>query len=253
MWFRRGKQKTLVERYTEELTSITSQIHRLDQKLKSSQQASDKLQWQLGLYGAISAVAISAYVHWYYASVWLYPLASAGATIFFVILAKGVAARIDQWTRERQARQLDSLRALHQQKLNKLKEETNFHATNSVIQRFSQGEDQSDDAMLLMDEEINKKYHELKDLQEELNQFRKPGGSKDKQERDKWFDKVLNVLAGGDIPRPIICKKCQRQSGAYRVGNEPLAYICPLCGWQEPPKETAAAKDESQETRQVNL
>ncbi|AQZ15669.1 LNP1 (YHR192W) [Zygosaccharomyces parabailii] len=247
MWFRSSKKKTLVERYTEELTSITSQIHRLDQKLKSSQQASDKLQWQLGFYGAIIALSVSVYVHFYYASVWLYPLASAGATFVFVVLTKGVASRVDQWTRERQARQLDSLRALHQQTLNKLKEETNFHATNSVIQRFSQGEEQSDDAMLLMDEEIGKKYQELKDLQEELNQFRRAGNSKDKQERDKWFDKVLNVLSGGDIPRPIICQKCKKQSGAYRVGTGPLIYICPLCGWREPPNGASARPEECQE------
>ncbi|CAR26382.1 hypothetical protein ZYGR_0H01900 [Zygosaccharomyces rouxii] len=236
MWLR-GKRKTLVEKYTEELTDITSQIHQLDQKLKSSQEASDKLQSQLNYYGLATAALVLGYMHMIYHSVLPYSIASAIATLALAGLIKSLASKIDQWQRERQSRRLNRLRASHQQKLNKLKEETNFHATNSVIQRFSQGEDQTEDAMLLMDDEIVKKYQELKNLQEELNQFRKTGNSKDKQERDKWFDKVLNVLAGGDIPRPIVCTQCHKHSGAYTVGDGPLVYICPLCGWREPPLE----------------
>ncbi|GAV52361.1 hypothetical protein ZYGR_0AG03520 [Zygosaccharomyces rouxii] len=243
MWLR-GKQKTLVERYTEELTNITSQIHQLDRKLKSSQEASDNLQSQLTYYGLATSVLVLSYMHWIYRCFLPYSILSAITTLALTGLIKSLASRASQWQRERQSRKLSRLRASHQQKLNKLKEETNFHATNSVIQRFSQGEDQTDDAMLLMDEEIGKKYQELKKLQDELNQFRKTGSSKDKQERDKWFDKVLNVLAGGDIPRPIVCTQCHKHSGAYCVGDAPLAYICPLCGWREPPLKEKNEEDE---------
>ncbi|GCE97339.1 hypothetical protein ZYGM_004894 [Zygosaccharomyces mellis] len=243
MWLR-GRKKTLVERYTEELTNVTSQIHQLDRKLKSSQEASDKLQSQLSYYGLATSILVLSYMHWIYQSVLPYSIASTLATLVLTGLIKNIASRTSQWQRGRQTRKLSRLRASHQQKLNKLKDETNFHATNSIIQRFSQGEDQTEDAMLLMDEEIGKKYHELKKLQEELNQFRQTDNSKDQRERDKWFDKVLNVLAGGDIPRPIVCTQCHKHSGAYCVGNAPLAYICPLCGWREPPLQEKTSDED---------
>lgn len=253
MWLG-GKKKTPVERYTEELTNITSQIHQLDRKLKSSQQASDKLQVQLTYYGLAISILVSGYTHWNYRTALPYSIANGIATLVIVGLMKTLASRTDKWHRERQSRQLNRLKASHQQKLNKLKEETNYHATNSVIQRFSQGEDRTDDAMLLMDEEIGKKYEELKKAHEELNQFRKTGSSKDKEEREKWFDKVLNVLAGGDIPRPIICTKCHKHSGAYSVGEVPLEYICPLCGWREPaPHDKEETKQEKASNDQAKV
>lgn len=234
IWLR-GKQKTTVERYTEELTNITSQIHQLDKKLKSSEESNDKLQSQLNYYGLATAVLAFSYKYWI--CEYRFPSAMGLAIVPLVVtgLIKVIASWINQWLKERQIRKLDSLRALHQEKLNKLKEETNFHATSSVIQRFSQGEDQTDDAVLLMDEEIGKKYRELQELQQELNQFRKTGNADDKKERDKWFDKVLNVLAGGDIPRPIICSQCHKHCGAYHLADASMVYVCPLCGWREPP------------------
>lgn len=230
-----GSKKTLVQKYTDDLSHITSQIHELDGKLKRSQVSMDNLQSQLTYYGSGLIISLFAFLYWEYNGNWFVVFTGFVIGVFVTALSKWSAYKVYQWIRERQSLKLGKLRAVHQEKLEKLKEETNYHATNSIIQRFSQGEDQSEDAMLLMDEELKSKYEELNVLKDELAQFRQNDSLKDKQERDKWFDKVINALAGGDningMSRPIVCNKCKRQTGAYRMGNRPLQFVCPFCGW----------------------
>lgn len=252
-----GTKKTLVQKYTDDLSHITSQIHELDGKLKRSQVSMDDLQSQLTYYGSGLIISVFAFLYWKYNGNWFIVITGFVISIFFTALSKWSAYKVYQWIRERQSRKLGKLRAIHQEKLEKLKEETNYHATNSIIQRFSQGEDQSEDAMQLMDEELKSKYEELNNLKDELAQFRQNDSLKDKQERDKWFDKVINALAGGDnvngVPRPIVCNNCKRQSGAYHLGNRPLQYICPFCAWSVNENEgnhQAIVKDSSPKNHQ---
>lgn len=230
-----GSKKTLVQRYTDDLSQITTQIHELDGKLNRSQKTMDKLQSYLTYYGVAYLICVLAYLYWTTKGKWVLLAVGMIVCVLLLGLIKYSAYRTYLWFRSRQSRKLGKLRALHQKKLEKLKEETNYHATNSIIQRFSQGEDHSEDALLLMDEELKNKYKELSNLKEELAQFRQDDRLKDKKERDKWFDKVINAVAGGDSVSgmflPIVCPKCKGQTGLYHLGNRAFKYVCPLCGW----------------------
>lgn len=230
-----GSKRTLVQRYTDELSQITAQIHELDRKLKKRQVTMDNLQSHLTYYGSGITASVFAYLYWKCEGSWLMPSMGVIGCIVLLTVIKYGAYRVDQWVRDRQSIKLGKLRALHQKKLERLKEETNYHATNSIIQRFSQGEDQSEDAMVLMDEELKNKYKELHNLKDELAHFRQDDRLKDKHERDKWFDKVINAVAGGDTVNgmflPVVCPKCKGQTGLYHLGNRSFKYVCPFCGW----------------------
>lgn len=211
----------------------------------------DQLQSHLTYYGSGLTASVFAYAYWKFEGSWVLLFACVIGCVAFLIVVKYGAYRVDQWMRDRQSVKLGKLRALHQKKLEKLKEETNYHATNSIIQRFSQGEDQSEDAMLLMDEELQDKYKELHNLKEELAHFRQDDRLKDKHERDKWFDKVISAVAGGDTVNgmflPVVCPKCKGQTGLYHLGNRAFRYVCPLCGWV-----IDSTSEESKETPNTN-
>lgn len=195
----------------------------------------DSLQSHLTYYGTALIMCTFAYVYWKYNESWVYMIVGVLLTILVVGTCKWSAYKIDNFVRRKQSTQLAKLRASHQEKLEKLKEETNYHATSSIIQRFSGGEDQTEDALTLMDEELKGKYEELNELKEELAELKQEDTLKNEKERDKWFDKVINAVAGGDdfnkMIVPIICSNCKGQTGAYRMLNRPLQYVCPLCGW----------------------
>lgn len=245
-----GSKRTLVQRYTDELSQITTQIHELDNKLKRRQITMDHLQSHLTYYGSGITASVFAYLYWKYDGNWLLLAMGLLGCIVLLAIVKYSAHRVDQWLRGRQSAKLGKLRAVHQKKLEKLKEETNYHATNSIIQRFSQGEDQSEDAMILMDEELKDKYKELHTLKEELAQFRQDDRLKDEHERNKWFDKVINAVAGGDTVNgmflPVICSNCKRQTGLYHLGNRAFKYVCPVCGWKVDNSPEASEKPEGQ-------
>nr|CAO98814.1 hypothetical protein [Nakaseomyces delphensis] len=230
-WF---SKKSLVQRYTADLSQITQQIHELDQSIKNRQASVGKLQGQITYMGITFIMVLVAYVHLEYHNT----IISSGCAIcslVILILFKWLVYRLYAKYHQYKLKRLAYLRGVHQKKLDKLKEETNFNATHSIIQRFSSGETQSEDAMILMDEEMSKKYNELNELQKQLTELRQNESKlKDPKERDVWFDKVLGVLSGGDemAPRPIICPQCNEHTGAYRLANRPLRYVCPNCSFK---------------------
>ncbi|QLG73067.1 hypothetical protein HG535_0E01510 [Zygotorulaspora mrakii] len=230
-----GSKKTLVQRYTDELSEITSQIHDLDRKLEKSQLYIDRLQSHLTYYGAAITICTFAYLYWKYEDNWIYVIVGIVTTILLIGICKWGTYRVHDFIRRNQSKKLARLRARHQEKLEKLKEETNYHATNSIIHRFSGGDDQSEDTLKLMDEELKGKYEELNDLKKELAQLRNDDTLKTQTERDKWFDKVINAIGGGNdfskMMVPIVCGNCRAQTGSYRMLNRPLNYACPICGW----------------------
>lgn len=251
-----GSKKTLVQRYTDDLSQITTEIHELDRKLRTSQQVMDYLQSELTYYGSGLTISVFAYSYWRWDGNWFGLAASVAASLVLLVLIKYTAYKAGQWNRNRQSRKLAKLRASHQEKLERLKEETNYHATSSIIQRFSQGEDQSEDAMILMDEELRNKYKELSQLKEELAHFKQDDRLQDKKERDKWFDKVINALAGGDTVNkmflPIICPECKVQTGVYHLGNLAFKYVCPQCGCSIDTSKGQASKQLEKQAEEVS-
>lgn len=234
-------KRTVVQRYTQDLSQITSDIHILEKNLQSGQLTNDSIQSSLTKYGLSIIVLILSYVYvnptkcfrnWTPA-IRLSVVSVIG--IIILILIKWISSYLYGKYQSYQYKKLNKLKGIHQKKLNELKKETNFHETNSIIQRFSSGEDQSEDAMILIDEELKDKYVELTNLKKELEMLKQKDDDQklNKDEKDVWFDKVIGVLAGGNdldnLPKPIICPNCQKHSGAYRILGKPILYICPYC------------------------
>lgn len=254
--FKGQSQDKLIKKYTKDLAEITSRIHYLEQGLKKNQSVLNQWQRQLNFYGPSTLLLLSSAVYMAYTrhnrlTLVLY----LAVSIVVFILLKILLNKWFAFRAQRSMRKLDQLRASHQEKLETLKKETNFYSTNSLIQRFSSGETQSEDAMTLMDEELNSKYKELQDLQKELHTLREDesNGLHKNEEREKWFDKVLGVLSGGDLNldnqlKPIVCSQCGQHTGSFMVVNKPLKYVCPLCNWTYDSDE----KREEEVTEEVN-
>ncbi|SCV99347.1 LAFE_0A01178g1_1 [Lachancea fermentati] len=235
--FRRQDQESLIKEYTKDLASITSKIHQLDQSLKRKDVTQSKWQRRLNLHGMSAIVLLNAVNYIQIGSRQIFALYAVLSIAFFILL-KWLLRCWFNFSNERTIKKLDQLKVDHQEKLENLKQKTHFYSTNSLIQRFSSGEQQSEDAITLMDEEMKNKHEELDKLQKELENLKKQGDSSESQEqREKWFDKVLGVLSGGDIQldrqiKPIVCAECGKSTGCYTVLGAPLKYVCPLCGWK---------------------
>ncbi|CCC67187.1 hypothetical protein NCAS_0A06290 [Naumovozyma castellii] len=258
-----SSSKNLVQKYTQDLSEITSQIHELERTLQSRQQLLNSFQSYLTYYGSSIIVCLVAYFYWSQTLMQVRSITWFILSLGLLVGIKLMSYKVDTWLRGRQQRRLSKLRAVHQQKLDKLKQDTNFHETNSIIQRFSSGANQSEDAMTLMDEELKLKYDELNNLKNELHQLQLENGKdaqneKSKKKNDIWFDKVIGVLAGGNdlsnIPKPVICSNCKRHAGSYRLINKPLQYVCPFCGVTTTDKaESPTIEHSSQESTKTNV
>ncbi|CAI4064152.1 hypothetical protein SKDZ_08G2370 [Saccharomyces kudriavzevii ZP591] len=240
-WIRGTRNdKDFVTKYTADLSQITSRIHQLDVALKKSQSILNQWQSNLTFYGVAFTVLTLSYTYWKHHGYWPYLVISAVLCLGSLILIKWALTKLYAFYNNNRLRKLGKLRAVHQKKLEKLKEETHYNATSSIIQRFSSGEDQNDDAVVLLDDELNAKYQELNSLKSELEKFKKESHVKGlkKEESDAWFDKIIGVLAGGNelnstnslSPfRKIVCPQCHWKSDCYRLANKPILFVCPQC------------------------
>ncbi|SCU80795.1 LANO_0B01178g1_1 [Lachancea nothofagi CBS 11611] len=235
--FRAQSQESLIKQYTHDLASLTSKIHQLDQSLKKKDVGKAKWHKWCYLYGSSLLALFNAVLYLQLADKHFVIASLIVSVIVFVFLKWG----IDKWYEfftQRTLRKMDQLRAAHQEKLEALKQKTHFYSTNSLIQRFSSGEHQEEDAVTLMDEEMKTKYDELHKLRQELATFQKQENPQESQvQRDKWFDKVLDVIGGGDVKlesqvKSIVCGKCEKHAGSYRIAGLRLQYVCPLCNWR---------------------
>ncbi|AMD22103.1 HGL237Wp [Eremothecium sinecaudum] len=252
--FRPKSKEQVISKYTKNLASITSRIHDLEVRLKNNDSLYDAWNKRLNFYGISFLVLVVTVVHAKEKNMALTMMAIVGSILLILGLKKMFAALID-YRRSRISGKLDIARAAHQETLEELKKETNFYSTNSLIQRFSSGESQSEDALLLMDEELSSKYKELNNLKNELAQLKEQANgmvTSDTQEvTDKWFDKVLGVLSGGDVPSslsivPIKCQKCGYHAGCYISPNWAWKYVCPMCAFYQENKQPSASVVERQ-------
>ncbi|SMN19136.1 similar to Saccharomyces cerevisiae YHR192W LNP1 Putative protein of unknown function [Maudiozyma saulgeensis] len=235
-------KRTVVQRYTQDLSQITGEIHVLEKNLQQGQITINRIQSQLTTYGLMVSGVVMAYVYmeriFPYWSVPVCLTMTFISCIIMLLSLKWLFSLMYGKYQTYQNKKLNKLKAIHQKKLNELKKETNFHETNSIIQRFSSGEDQSEDAMILVDDELKEKYSELQNLKNELESLKQKENQTglNKDEKDVWFDKVIGVLAGGNnldnLPKPIVCPNCKKYSGAYRIIGKPLLFICPYCQYK---------------------
>ncbi|CCE65386.1 hypothetical protein TPHA_0L00300 [Tetrapisispora phaffii CBS 4417] len=234
--FGRREDTSLVDRYTKELTEITGSIHALEAKSSDNEARVKHLQRQLTFYGVafcvlrVSYVMVNSGVHTLYDRT---VLLNVVVCMLGVVCAKLGLGRVDEYVRHRRIVRIDELRSQHAARLEAFKKDTDFNLTSSIIKRFSSGANESDDIVLLLDDEIRGKYEELDDLKTELIALEKNDKLKDAKERDKWFDKIINSLAGdsdlGHRYAAIQCGKCQQFTGCYRLAGGPLHYKCANC------------------------
>ncbi|CEP60969.1 Lnp1p LALA0_S02e03796g [Lachancea lanzarotensis] len=245
--FKAQSQESLIKQYTQDLARITSQIHELDKRLKQKDVGKSLWHRRFYLHGSGILALINAVL---YAQLTDKHFVIA-SLIISVLIILSLKSGIDRWydfSKQRTLRKVERLRAQHQEKLETLKQKTHFYSTNSLIKRFSSGQQEEEDAVTLMDEEMRTKYEELDKLKRELADFQKQQGNPQESEvqRDKWFDKVLDVIAGGEMKndsqfKPVMCGKCKKHTGSYTIPGTTLRYVCPLCGWRYESKEKASS------------
>lgn len=237
-WFSNRGKNNVINKYTKDLAEITSKIHYLDQKLKTNDQSLAHFHKLINFYGLSLVVLILSVIYVYYRN-YIFLVIGCIPCILFIILSKFLLNKGFDIQRRRSLKKIDELRVLHQEKLESLKKDTDFYSTTSLIQRFSSGEYSAEDVSTLMDEELQEKYQELKKLKEELSVLKKNNklGTDISDEREKWFDKVFDVLSGGDLSlqnrlKPIICSKCNEHNGCFIVSNSSWKYDCPSCHYK---------------------
>ncbi|CDO92204.1 unnamed protein product [Kluyveromyces dobzhanskii CBS 2104] len=235
----RNDVKKLVQRYNKDLSLITNKIHDYETKSRGIEEKAKKVRAATTYYYLTLLMCIIAYVYLKYR-----PASAVLSTIIglaLLICLRIAITRFYMLLSKKYESRLSALRSLHQDKMEELKQKTNFYYTNSLIQRFSSGESGSDDMMLLMDDEVKMKHEQLEKLKLELDQLRKDETPKkqDFEAREKWFDKALGLLAGGDDLKSlqpsmslISCSQCKKSFGCYSVVGVPFRYVCPNCGFK---------------------
>lgn len=139
----------------------------------------------------------------------------------------------------RKEKKLEFLKLKHQEKIDELKESTNFHKANELLARFSTGEDlqqlEKEAGEVL---EKRRKYlqliHEGESQSEALKKLNLGNGD---GKTKALYDSVLNKLLGEDEMDAnhryaLICENCFQHNGLAPPGMLPLyvKYICPKCG-----------------------
>ncbi|CCH61533.1 hypothetical protein TBLA_0E04810 [Henningerozyma blattae CBS 6284] len=232
MFFR--KKKPVLEQYTNDLKTITKTIHKLENKLRRKRYFNDNLNLYILWYGSLVILLCQCLLYFYYHTTsFKINCLSIFISIIILYLLRLLLFKINEWSIKRYSLKLVSLKERHQLKINELKNETNFNMTNIIINRFSSGDSKAEDAIELIDDELKEKKLQLENLEKNLRLLE---SQKDKLSEDKWFDKVISTLAGGnDINNmfvPEVCKKCGCFNGVFKLANREVHWVCPDCKFE---------------------
>ncbi|CCK72884.1 Lnp1p KNAG_0M00310 [Huiozyma naganishii CBS 8797] len=243
-----GSRKGVVQRYTEDLVRIAAQIEDVEQQLKSLDRRVSRWRRSVSSYGASLTALYASYMYYTSGAQWMLALAALLAgTLVLVLYNLGMRSGAG-WIRSYKMRRLAQLRGKHESTVDKLKEETQFNATSSLLQRFQNG----DDALQVVDTELSLKYDELQQLKDELTQLQTGKQQATKEQNDVWFDKVIGLLAGGNdvqgMPHieKVVCPECDRFAGLYRLPKGDWQYMCPFCNHRTPSHDVEGATAEEE-------
>lgn len=134
----------------------------------------------------------------------------------------------------RKQNRTQQLKEEYQEKLDYLKEKTNFDRTKELLVRYSGGEDIRD-----LEKEVNetkmKRQQMMKKIEDEQAETEKLMQNGEK--RTPKYDGLLDMVLGQDEMSPdrryaLICKNCHQHNGLAPPGQLPedVQYICPRCG-----------------------
>ncbi|GME73953.1 unnamed protein product [Ambrosiozyma monospora] len=149
---------------------------------------------------------------------------------------------------------LNALKDQHKEKLDELKEQTNFYKTNELLTRFSNGEDFKE--LELQAREIEKKKQEYLKL---IKEGKLPNPSKlaaangdSSDGGNKIYDGFLKFMLGEDELSPdaryaLICCNCFQHNGLAppNVLPQKVKYICPKCGFLNGNEEEKKEKEKA--------
>lgn len=132
---------------------------------------------------------------------------------------------------------VEHLKTQHQEKIEELKNKTNFQSTQALLNRFADG----GDVNAQLDEELLEKQKQL----EEIKQLSLQGNNEAQrfnaypatQARHHWYDSIIDLVVGADELSPnnryaLICINCSSHNGLAPPGRKPeyVKYVCPRCG-----------------------
>lgn len=138
---------------------------------------------------------------------------------------------------------IEILKAQHEEKLNVLKDQTNFDKTRDLLARFSDGEDIK---------ELEKQVDEIRQKKEQYLKMINEGQAQDKvfadikkNETGGIYDNLINAILGENELDPnkryaLICSNCLNHNGLAPPGKLPseVKYICPKCNVLQGSEET---------------
>jgi hypothetical protein len=142
---------------------------------------------------------------------------------------------------------IESLKTQQRQKIEDLKERTNFYKTKALLDRFD-SESQQHELELEQQVQRERELQELHEaqqaqkLQQQLQtQFQQQTliqPHNQPQFQPTWFDRLLDkIIVSGDDSNnryALICANCKSHNGLAGLGELPeqVIYICPHCGYK---------------------
>ncbi|KAF5102805.1 hypothetical protein D0Z03_000359 [Geotrichum reessii] len=145
------------------------------------------------------------------------------------------------------AEYIESLKAQQKQKIEDLKERTNFYKTKALLDRFDNENQQHE---LELEQQAQRELQELheaqqaqelqRQLQTQFQQQQQPFYPQQNQLQFQptWFDRLLDkIIVSGDDNNnryALICPNCKSHNGLAGPGELPeqVIYICPHCGYK---------------------
>ncbi|VEU22621.1 DEKNAAC103348 [Brettanomyces naardenensis] len=138
----------------------------------------------------------------------------------------------DYVIRKKEAK-IEDLKGRHAEKLEVLKEKTNFDRTKELLVRYSNGEDIKELENEVRQSEL-RKQEMLRKLAEDQEVKPRNRGAHDRD----VYGGIMNLVLGEDEMGPdrryaLICGRCLQHNGLAPPGERPenVKYICPRCGF----------------------
>lgn len=227
------KKNNIIDKYTDDLTKITSDLHSLQKKLNSNSTVLSTFKIKLLSYLFIF-LTILILLFFLNNNDWNFMILLLIAEFLLFLLLIIILNFYHNFKIKLINKKIAKLRVKHSKIINSLIKDTNFYSTNNLINRFTSGDLQSDDSLLLINDELNKKKNELKLIKNELNSLYLKKKNFLIENDNNLIDKFLNYLSNNNdnLPfLPILCKNCKKFNGIFILKDKYYNFICPICNF----------------------
>lgn len=154
--------------------------------------------------------------------------------VLLLLINRVVLVKLFNFRKNKYELELESLKLKHEEKIEELKQKTNFQSTRSLLERFSDGHD--------INEEIELKKKELEELNRlsaamAADQEKGKGQQGSTNKKKNVLDFMVNSFIGSDDELSsghrfaLICQNCHNHNGLAPPGKVSIKYRCPVCGF----------------------